>query len=211
VLNDLHAARAGRLGPLEAFLAAVRRDEATPARLLSQGLHESALCLELASPWDPAELTAQRAARLAALAASTPEADLYPFDRATATGNGLAQGCLAWPPTRIPAVPDGAPTAELPLVPILLLSGERDLSTPLAWARAEAAIAPRGRLLEVAGAGHAVQLRARDPNVRGRWRGFSGAPDNRSRPVPPPATVSGLRPAVAGVGGVGGQLLRWIV
>jgi pimeloyl-ACP methyl ester carboxylesterase len=48
----------------------------------------------------------------------------------------------------------------------LLLAGERDLSTPLAWARAEAALAPRGRLLEVPGAGHSVQLRAHDPAVR---------------------------------------------
>jgi pimeloyl-ACP methyl ester carboxylesterase len=51
-------------------------------------------------------------------------------------------------------------------VPVLLLSGLRDLSTPLAWARAEAALAPDGQLLEVAGAGHSVQLRARDPRVR---------------------------------------------
>ena len=51
-------------------------------------------------------------------------------------------------------------------MPILLLSGERDLSTPLPWARAEAALAPDGQLLEVPGAGHSVQLRARDPEVR---------------------------------------------
>ncbi|HEY1521160.1 MAG TPA: alpha/beta fold hydrolase [Solirubrobacteraceae bacterium] len=166
VLDALHAARAGRAGRLEAFLAAVRRDEAVPAQFLSQGLHESTLCLELASPWDPAQARAQRAATLSALAASTPLADLYPFDRATATGNGLAQGCLDWPPTSPSPVPDGAPAAELPAVPILLLSGERDLSTPLPWARAEAALAPDGQLLEVAGAGHSVQLRARDPEVR---------------------------------------------
>ena len=47
-----------------------------------------------------------------------------------------------------------------------LLSGERDLSTPLAWARQEAAMAPDGQLLEVPGAGHSVQLRARDSDVR---------------------------------------------
>jgi pimeloyl-ACP methyl ester carboxylesterase len=166
VLDALHAARAGRPGRLEAYLAAVRRDEAIPARFLSQGLHESTLCLELAPPWDPAQARAQRAATLSAVAASTPAADLYPFDRATATGNGLAQGCLDWPPTPPSPVPDGAPSSQLPPVPILLLSGERDLSTPLPWARAEAALAPDGRLLEVPGAGHSVQLRARDPEVR---------------------------------------------
>jgi TAP-like protein len=87
------------------------------------------------------------------------------FDRATASGNGLAQGCLGWPPTQPPAVPDGAPAAELPAVPTLLPSGGHDLSTPLAWARQEAAMAPDGRLLEVPGAGRSVQLRARDPEV----------------------------------------------
>ncbi|MBV8998163.1 MAG: alpha/beta fold hydrolase [Solirubrobacterales bacterium] len=166
LLADLRAARAGRLGALDALLDSVRRDEAVPAGYLSQGLHESTLCLELAAPWDPAESRSQRAATLASLAASTPQAGLYPFDRSTATGNGLAHGCLDWPSTQPPDVPDGAPHAELPRVPILLLSGERDLSTPLAWARAEAATAPDGHLVEVPGAGHSVQLRARDSAVR---------------------------------------------
>ena len=166
VLGVLHAARAGRTGALRSFLAAVRRADAVPASFLSQGLHESTLCQELAAPWDPAASTARRSAALSALVASTPKADLYPFDRATAIGNGLAQGCLAWPATPPPDVPDGASSDPLPPVPVLLLSGERDLSTPLPWARAEAALAPRGRLLEVPGAGHSVQLRARDPQVR---------------------------------------------
>jgi pimeloyl-ACP methyl ester carboxylesterase len=166
VLAALHRARAGDAGALEAFLATARRGEATPARLLSQGLHESTICLELAPPWDPAGPRRQRAAGLSALAASTAKADLYPFDRATAMGNGLAQGCLGWPPTHPPAVPDGAPAARLPPVPVLLLSGDRDLSTPLAWARAEAALAPDGTLIGVPEAGHSVQLRARDPSVR---------------------------------------------
>jgi pimeloyl-ACP methyl ester carboxylesterase len=166
VLDRLHSARAGRPGALNAWLAAVRRAEAAPAGFLSQGLHESTLCLELAAPWDPAAPTTRRAATLSALAERSAAADFYPFDRASAMANGLAQGCLDWPPTRPPAVPDGAPAAALPPVPILLLSGERDLSTPLAWARAEARLAPDGRLLEVPGTGHSVQLRARDPAVR---------------------------------------------
>jgi len=174
VLGALHAARAGRTGPLRSFLAAVRRADDVPASYLSQGLHESTLCQELSPPWDPAVLSARRSATLSALAASTPAADLYPFDRATAIGNGLAQGCLAWPATSPPDVPDGASSAQLPPVPVLLLSGERDLSTPLPWARAEAALAPRGHLLEVPGAGHSVQLRARDPAVRRAVARFLG-------------------------------------
>jgi pimeloyl-ACP methyl ester carboxylesterase len=51
-------------------------------------------------------------------------------------------------------------------VPVLLLAGEHDLSTPLEWAQQEAALVPDGHLLVVPGAGHSVQLRARDPDVR---------------------------------------------
>lgn len=43
---------------------------------------------------------------------------------------------------------------------MLLLAGGRDLSTPLAGARAEAAHAPDGRLFAVPAAGHSVQNRA---------------------------------------------------
>ena len=175
VIDALHAARAGRPRALEAWQAAVHRAEAVPAAFLSQGLHESTLCQELAPPWDPAAPASQRASTLDALAVSTPAADVYPFDRATATGNGLAQGCLAWPPTKPPALPGVAPTVPLPPVPVLLLSGDRDLSTPQAWARAEAALAPSGRLLEVPGAGHSVQLRARDPAARRSVARFLGA------------------------------------
>jgi pimeloyl-ACP methyl ester carboxylesterase len=173
-LDALHAARAGHPGALQSILTSVHRGEAVPAQFLSQGLHESTLCLDLAPPWDPAAPRPQRAATLAKLAASTPQADLYPFDRATATGNGLAQGCLDWPPTSPAAMPQNNSAAKLPGVPVLLLSGERDLSTPQVWARAEAALAPDGTLLEVPGAGHSVQLRARDPDVRRTLKQFLG-------------------------------------
>jgi pimeloyl-ACP methyl ester carboxylesterase len=55
---------------------------------------------------------------------------------------------------------------DLPPVPTLLLAGERDLSTPLPWAREQLAHAPSGRLVIVPGAGHSVQSRA--PGGRGR-------------------------------------------
>jgi pimeloyl-ACP methyl ester carboxylesterase len=45
-------------------------------------------------------------------------------------------------------------------VPTLLLAGSHDLSTPLEWAQREAALAPRAKLVVVAGAGHSVQVRA---------------------------------------------------
>jgi pimeloyl-ACP methyl ester carboxylesterase len=51
-------------------------------------------------------------------------------------------------------------------VPTLLLAGDRDLSTPLPWAREQAAHTPQGRLVVVHGAGHSVQSRA--PGGAGR-------------------------------------------
>jgi pimeloyl-ACP methyl ester carboxylesterase len=45
-------------------------------------------------------------------------------------------------------------------VPVLLLAGTHDLSTPLAGTRAEAALAPDGHLVVVPRAGHSVQYRA---------------------------------------------------
>ena len=100
------------------------------------------------------------------MAQRLPVSAFYPFDRSTAIGNGIARGCLAWPPTDPPSLPVGNPSGPLPAIPVLLLAGERDLSTPLAWARQEAEHAPDGQLLAVPGAGHSVQLRARDPAVR---------------------------------------------
>jgi pimeloyl-ACP methyl ester carboxylesterase len=44
-------------------------------------------------------------------------------------------------------------------VPVLLLAGDRDLSTPLPWAQHEAK-RTRGKLVVVPRAGHSVQLRA---------------------------------------------------
>ena len=43
----------------------------------------------------------------------------------------------------------------------LLLNGDRDLSTPLEWARQEAALAPQGKLVVVPGASHSIQTRER--------------------------------------------------
>jgi pimeloyl-ACP methyl ester carboxylesterase len=54
----------------------------------------------------------------------------------------------------------------LPAVPILLLNGDRDLSTPLEWAREELRRAPLGRLVVVKGASHSIQNRERGTQGR---------------------------------------------
>lgn len=162
VLAALREARAGRPQHLERIVRIVRRAQRAPAQVLSQGLHAATLCADTRSPWggSAAPLAGREAAlRKAAAAAGDPS----PYDRATVVGNGYAQTCLRWPPTPAPPAPA---TGDLPPVPTLLLAGDRDLSTPLPWAREQAAHTPNGRLVVVRGAGHSVQSRA--PGGEGR-------------------------------------------
>ena len=70
-------------------------------------------------------------------------------------GNGFVRQCLPWTPT----TPTPPPHGKL-LVPTLLVNGDHDLSTPLAWAREQLALTPHGKLVVVPGAGHSVQSRA---------------------------------------------------
>jgi len=156
----LHMAAAGRPAALNALIARVHAGDAATAGELSQGLHASTLCADMQMPWGgPDTPLARRPAALARSAARLTTAQVWPFDRATAAGNGFIQTCLYWPPAPAPPAAT-APRADLPRVPVLLLAGGHDLSTPLADARAEAALAPYGRLLVVPAAGHSVQNRA---------------------------------------------------
>jgi pimeloyl-ACP methyl ester carboxylesterase len=161
VLAALREARAGKPAHLRRIVRAVRRAQRAPAQALSQGLHAATLCADARPPWGGA--AAPLAGREDALRRAAARTDPAPYDRATVLGNGFAQLCLRWPPTPAPPAPRGA---DLPPVPTLLLAGDRDLSTPLPWAREQAAHAPRGRLVVVRGAGHSVQSRA--PGGEGR-------------------------------------------
>jgi pimeloyl-ACP methyl ester carboxylesterase len=156
----LHAAAAGQAGSLRALMARVHAADAATSGELSQGLHASTLCADMPMPWGgPDTPLAARPAALARFVARLTTAQVWPFDRATAAGNGLIQTCLYWPATPVPPTAT-ASRADLPRVPVLLLAGGHDLSTPLAGARAQAAHAPDGRLFVVPVAGHSVQNRA---------------------------------------------------
>jgi pimeloyl-ACP methyl ester carboxylesterase len=130
----IKAAAGGNMGPLDGLIAGVRHAmQGWGATRLSQGLHASTLCADIPAPWGTAASPRQgRKQALEDAARKLGQDDLYPYDRATATGNGIALQCLNWPPVD---VPPPAPAGELPDVPTLLLAGDRDLSTPLEWAQ----------------------------------------------------------------------------
>jgi pimeloyl-ACP methyl ester carboxylesterase len=152
----LREARLGNAAPMNAMLDAVREAEASEgASDLSQGLHASTLCGDWRFPWgDSSAPLAGRAAALRRYADSLPKSALGPFDRATVIDNGIMQQCLYWPPT--PSTPPPPRGARI-LAPALLLAGDRDLSTPLPWPRAELKLLPHGKLVLVHGLGHSTQ------------------------------------------------------
>jgi pimeloyl-ACP methyl ester carboxylesterase len=153
-LHAVHRAADGDVGELDDLLAGYRQGFHGPADELSQGLHASALCSDMHFPWgSSAAPLSGRDAALRSAVDRLSAADLAPFDAATARGNGFVTQCLPWAPTPDAPLHRGG---DLPDVPALLLAGTHDLSTPLEWARREAAHAPGGRLVVVPGAGHAT-------------------------------------------------------
>ena len=143
VLDDLHAARAGRPGALEALPGRRAARRSSPGELPQPGLAR-----EHAVPGAGGAVGscgARRAPRGHPFHARRIDAGdrLLPVRSGHRHRQRPRPGLPRLAFDTPPAVPEGAPTARLPAVPILLLSGERDLSTPLTWARVEVAMAPR--------------------------------------------------------------------
>jgi pimeloyl-ACP methyl ester carboxylesterase len=170
VLADIHEARQGDRSSLLGLETNVHDAAGAPPELFSSGLHAATLCADLRLPWSSSTPIAARPALLARRLASLPDSAFWPFTRATSARNGLVTTCLTWPPT--PQAPRPAPASKLPSVPVLLLNGDRDLSTPLEWAREEARLAPRGKLVVVHGASHSVQSRERGTAGRAAVEAF---------------------------------------
>jgi pimeloyl-ACP methyl ester carboxylesterase len=170
MIDAIHLARGGDSDPLRTLIAQLHQAGGAPAELFSSGLHAATLCADLRLPWSSTTLVAKRPALLARRVRALPDRAFWPFTRATAVGNGLAQTCLPWPVTA-PA-PPAPPGSKLPPVPVLLVNGDHDLSTPLEWAREEARRAPKGRLVVVRGASHSVQTRERGTAGRAAVQAF---------------------------------------
>ncbi|KUL20857.1 hypothetical protein ADL12_47310 [Streptomyces regalis] len=159
MIDALHKAAGGDHGPLRGLIAGTRQGNAATAQELSQGLHASTLCLDGRYPWgrSNAPMAGRQEALQKAATELTP-ADYGPFDAATATGLGSMLSCLHWPRTPAPPLPPDH--RRLPGVPVLLLGGDRDLSTPLEWLYDQKKLTPRARVVVVRGAAHSVQSRA---------------------------------------------------
>ncbi|MCP2328922.1 pimeloyl-ACP methyl ester carboxylesterase [Hamadaea flava] len=166
VLSLIHQAALGDVEPLAQAVAAIQGGADTPIQQYSAGLHIATVCADLTdAPWgDSATPVGQRAGELAAAVAGLSEQSVWPFTRQTAGGQGLAHNCAAWAVSR----PNPSPRLPRLTMPVLLIAGDRDLSTPLPWAREQAARTPRGRLVVIAGMGHSIQGRdaAGDAAVR---------------------------------------------
>jgi len=156
IVGALHAARHGHPAHLDQLIQGLSQAGGSPQDF-SSGLHAATLCTDLRFPWgSDAVPAAQRGPALAKATAKLTRRQVFPFDAKTAAGDGFMQTCLDWPVT--PPAPTASPTSML-RVPALLLAGDRDLSTPLEWAREEAAHAPMGKLVIVHGASHSIQNR----------------------------------------------------
>jgi pimeloyl-ACP methyl ester carboxylesterase len=155
VIGAIHAARAGdqaRLNTLLQFLAS----GGDPVDEFSSGLHAATLCADMRFAWGNAATPLPvRPLALALVRETLPTQQVWPYTPAVAVGQGFDQTCLHWPVER----PGSDTAARLPNVPILIVNGDHDLSTPLEWARQEAATGPDVTLTVVPGASHSIQNR----------------------------------------------------
>ena len=155
-LPRLHQAATGNPGPLRSLITGFYSGPPVRPQDYSSGLHAATLCADLKDmPWGTAAAPpSTRTAALQRAIQQIPASATWPFPTSTAAGQGIIAECRYWPPAR----PDADPPRRTLTMPVLLLAGALDLSTPLPWAQAEAAQIPHGQLVVIAGSGHATQL-----------------------------------------------------
>jgi pimeloyl-ACP methyl ester carboxylesterase len=131
---------------------ASRGDTPEPPRYFSDMMYTANNCEEGPLPWDPSTPAAARLAQARAAAAALPPSAVYPFDREAALINTDAELCAGWPLPGDSPVPAGPYAAA----PVLVLSGEDDLRTPLEGAERVARSIAVAQLVVVPGTGHGV-------------------------------------------------------
>jgi pimeloyl-ACP methyl ester carboxylesterase len=210
------AALRGDLAPiLRLKRRAVGSEGAGGPREFSTALYAATTCEEIPFPWTRFSDPASRFAEITAAAERIPIAQLRPFDTATAAGNDFIRMCRRWPEASPPPPPPPPPGA-LPDVPVLMVSGELDLRTPVEAARGALADWPHASLLLAPDTGHSTlsadlsgcALRAARRFLRGGSVGSCRRGRTAFPPLPPPPTsLAELRPA-AGVRGRPGRTVR---
>ena len=195
---------------------ALASEGAGSPRDFSTALYAATTCEEIPFPWTRFSAPASRFAQINAAAALIPQAELYPFDTATAAGNDFIRQCRRWPEAS-PAPGPPAPAGTLPDVPVLMVSGEVDLRTPVEAARGALGDWPAARLLVAPDTGHSTLsadlsgcvLRAARRFLRGGRPPASCRRGRLAFPaiVPPPSSLGELSPA-RGVPGRRGRAVR---
>lgn len=158
VLELLHQAAQGNPDPLNEAIEDLQSNGIqAPPDQFSAGLHVATLCADLTdAPWgDSAAPLTGRDEAVARALRKLHSSETWPFPPETAVGQGFIQSCRHWPPAR----PNPEPRFSRLTMPVLLINGDRDLSTPLEWAREQAAQTPRGTLVIIRGMGHSIQGR----------------------------------------------------
>jgi pimeloyl-ACP methyl ester carboxylesterase len=157
VLWLLHESAIGDPVPLNGTLQGVAAAGTAKPAEFSSGLHAATLCAELANlPWgDPSAPLAGRDRDVQRAMSTVDPNAVWPFEPKTAVEQQFVAGCRHWPPIRR----DARTGCGRLTVPVLILAGDRDVATPVEWARTLAAQATRAQLVVVPGMGHAIQGR----------------------------------------------------
>jgi pimeloyl-ACP methyl ester carboxylesterase len=158
LLDRLRAAAAGDIDPINELLDWFSGPDTTPPELFSAGLHLATLCADVPGmPWgDSSAPLAGRDQAIQRAIARVPTRAAWPFPRQVAGQQGIVANCQHWPPSR----PTPPARFDRLTMPALLLSGDRDLSTPVQWAREQEARMNNGKLVVVRGGGHSLQSRS---------------------------------------------------
>ncbi|MGW1926767.1 alpha/beta fold hydrolase, partial [Streptomyces massasporeus] len=157
ILAALHASASGDRARLDGLVAGFSAPSDEPPSEFSSGLHAATLCADSRWPWGDASAPAEgREQALKRAVRRIHPATVWPFERETAGAQGIPQTCLPWPASR----PHPAAPRRTLTMPVLILAGDRDLSTPVRWARDLASVTPRAELVVLAGAGHSTQSRS---------------------------------------------------
>jgi pimeloyl-ACP methyl ester carboxylesterase len=153
------AARTGDLGALRVFvtdqLVYTAENAALGTSAVSVAQSWATTCHDYVMPFDSADAPAERLADFDHALSSKSDSDFAPFTASAwlTRADYDAAACLEWPISAEVEAPF-ARGAELPDVPVLVLSGDLDANTTTPSGREAAAQFPNAAFFEIAGAGH---------------------------------------------------------